>query len=143
LRSIHDLALEEADSFPRATPAAEVAGGVAVLDRYRILGLPAGSKAGDACRRLFDAGRGEAVFTAWLYEGAGEPVPGGPVPDSVRDARIVELRRSGWTLAAIAEEVGLSSKAAVSNALSRIACELERPAPPRVGVRGDGTSEDW
>lgn len=103
------------------------------------------SKAADACRRLFDAGRGEAVFTAWLYEGAAEPVPvpGGPVPDSVRDARIVELRRSGWTLAAIAEEVGMSSKAAVSNALSRIACELEQPGPPRVGVRGDGTSEDW
>jgi hypothetical protein len=29
---------------------------------------------------------------------------GGPVPNNMRDARIVELRRSGWTLAAIAEE---------------------------------------
>lgn len=70
--------------------------------------------------------------------------PGGPVPNAMRDARIVELRRSGWTLAAIAEEVGMSSKAAVSQALSRIACELERPAPagPRL-YRHSGPSEDW
>jgi hypothetical protein len=65
------------------------------------------------------------------------------VPNSMRDARIVELRRSGWTQVAIAAEVGMT-QAGVSQALSRIATELERPAlvGPRLH-RHPGPSEDW
>lgn len=62
------------------------------------------------------------------------------MPAHLRDAQIVELRRSGWMLAEIAGEVGLSSKAAVSQAITRIATELEKPARTR---RRDGRSEEW
>jgi hypothetical protein len=34
------------------------------LDRYRMFGLPAGSAAGEAARRLFDHGRGAVPFDA-------------------------------------------------------------------------------
>jgi len=41
-------------------------------DRYRVMGLPVGSAAGDAARALFDHGRGSNAFTAWMHrESAG------------------------------------------------------------------------
>jgi hypothetical protein len=83
--------------------------------------LPVGSAAGDAARAPFDSGRGEAEFTAWLYAGVGEPLPvrGEPLPAHVRDARIVELRHEGWTLADIGAAVHMS-EGGVSRALQRL-----------------------
>lgn len=49
----------------------DLAGGLSVLERFRFLGLPAGSVAGDAARGLFDHGRGEEAFTEWVYAGTG------------------------------------------------------------------------
>lgn len=46
--------------------AEEVSLGLSPLDRYRILGLPQGSGAGDAARVLFDHGRNAEVFDAWM-----------------------------------------------------------------------------
>jgi lambda repressor-like predicted transcriptional regulator len=136
-------ALQRAEKAPAVTPSSVAAGGDPVvalltnddlahlgvsagdvlnaLDRYRFLGLPEGSAAGDAARRLFDHGRNDAAFTAWLYEGAGEPVPvrGEPLPAHVRDKRIVELRREGWNLADIGAAVHMS-EAGVSRALQRL-----------------------
>jgi transcriptional regulator with XRE-family HTH domain len=49
------------------------AGELDALTRYRMLGLPAGSAAGEAARTLFDHGRGGQAWDAWLHAG-GEPV---------------------------------------------------------------------
>lgn len=40
--------------------------GLSMLDKYRFLGLPEGSAAGEAARRLFDHGRGSDAITAWM-----------------------------------------------------------------------------
>ncbi len=48
--------------------ATDVVGGLTPLDRYRVLGLPAGT-AGDAARALFDHGRGAEAWHAWLHAG--------------------------------------------------------------------------
>lgn len=119
---------------------------------YRLVGDGSGSSvrwdgAAAVKARASLSGREWAL---WLVKQAGGEVqeeflgPGGPVANDLRDARIVELRRSGWTLAAIAEEVGLSGKAAVHNALARIAAELKGPesAGPRLHRRPK-PSEEW
>ncbi|WP_155769045.1 hypothetical protein [Mycobacterium asiaticum] len=108
-----------------------------------LLGVSAGDLAGQRgdplhCYRMLglihtERGRRERArltgrqWVLWLLResGAADRVGSdGPTPQHVRDARIVELKRSGWTLEAIAREVGLSGKGAVSNALARIAREL-------------------
>jgi hypothetical protein len=117
---------------------------------YRLVGDGTSSRWDSAEAVKAHARLSGRAWALWLLKNAGGMVPqeylgpGGPVPNSMRDARIVELRRSGWTLAAIATEVGLSSKAAVSQALSRIACELERPPlkGPRLH-RHPEPSEEW
>jgi hypothetical protein len=53
--------------------AAEVSRGLSVLERYRIMGLPPESAAGDAARRLFNHGRGGDAWTVWLRAGSAEP----------------------------------------------------------------------
>ncbi len=67
----------------------DVAAGLSALQRYRLMGLPVGSAAGDAVRLLFDHGRNTAAFNEWVFLGAGEPVPGEPMPGHIRDERIV------------------------------------------------------
>jgi hypothetical protein len=52
------------------TPA-EVAAELSTSDRFRFMGLPAGSAASDAARKLFDHGRGEEAFTRWIHVGTG------------------------------------------------------------------------
>jgi hypothetical protein len=55
-----------------------------------------------------------------LHAGADPaPVSTQEMPAHVRDDRIVELRREGWTLQQIGDDVGMS-KGAVSRALERI-----------------------
>ncbi len=95
--------------------------GLNVLERYRLMGLPVGSAAGDAVRLLFDHGRNTAAFDEWVFLGAGEsvPVPGEPMPGHVRDDRIVALRAEGWTLADIGAAVNMS-EGGVSRALQRL-----------------------
>jgi hypothetical protein len=112
--------LTEVDLEHLGVSAAEVAGGLTALDRYRIMGLPPDSAAGDAARGLFDHGRGGDAWTAWLHAGRSPvKVAAEPVPAHVRDERIIELRREGWTLQQIGDDVGMS-KGAVSRALERI-----------------------
>jgi hypothetical protein len=41
-------------------------GELSMLDRYRMLGLPEGSAAGDAARALFDHGRGGEALDRWM-----------------------------------------------------------------------------
>ena len=61
------LLLTEADSAHLGFSADDVAAGLSMLERYRVLGLPSGSAAGEAARALFDHGRGEDAFSDWLY----------------------------------------------------------------------------
>jgi Helix-turn-helix domain of resolvase len=61
--------LTEPDRAHLGVTAGAVAGGLSKLDRYRMLGLPQGSAAGDAARRLFDHGRGGDAWGAWLDAG--------------------------------------------------------------------------
>jgi hypothetical protein len=63
--------LTEADMAWLRVSAAEVSRGLNALERYRIMGLPAGSAAGDEARALFDSGRGEEAFIRWLYPSCG------------------------------------------------------------------------
>ena len=99
---------------------ADVSNGLSALERYRILGLPAGSAAGDAGRALFDHAHGGDGWAQWLAAGADTAaVAFDPVPAHVRDSRIVELRCAGWTLAQIGAELGMT-KGGVSRALERI-----------------------
>ena len=111
--------LTEAD-MAHLGSAGDVVGGLTALERYRVLCLPAGSAAGDAARALFDHGRGGDAWREWLHAGQ-EPVPvaGDPMPAHVRDGRIVELRREGWSLAQIADALSMT-KGGVSRALDRI-----------------------
>ncbi|OBF70498.1 hypothetical protein A5750_23285 [Mycobacterium sp. 852002-51613_SCH5001154] len=71
----------------------EVAIGLSALERYRFLGLPAGSAAGDAARAMFDHGRGEAAFTEWVYGRDGQ-ITGGCAGRDVRDGAGVDLRQN-------------------------------------------------
>lgn len=94
------------------------------LHAYRLMGVVHTERARKARELL--SGR---FWAEWLLRevGALERVDGsdGQVSRDMRDARIVELRRSGWTLEAIAAEVGMKSRGAVLNALNRIARELD------------------
>ncbi|EJO88055.1 hypothetical protein MCOL_V214034 [Mycobacterium colombiense CECT 3035] len=49
--------------------AQEVERGLDSLTRYRFLGLPEGSLAGDRARALFDHGRNAEEFTVWMEGG--------------------------------------------------------------------------
>ena len=62
--------LTEADVAHLGLSAADVAGGLNALQRYRMLGLPTGSAAGDAVRALAYRRGGEDGFGAWLHTGA-------------------------------------------------------------------------
>lgn len=103
--------------------AAGVAAGLGAMERFRVLGLPAGSAAGDAARALFDHGHGGEAWSGWLNAGEGwVPTPGEPLPRHLRDGRIVELRAQGWTLERIGEAFGMT-KGGVSPALRRLSGE--------------------
>jgi hypothetical protein len=115
--------LTEQDLAHLGVSDADVSNGLSALERYRILGLPAGSAAGDAGRTLFDHGRGGDGWAQWLAAGADAAVVASyPMPAHVRDERIVELRGKGWTLAHIGAELGMT-KGGVSRALLRLSEE--------------------
>jgi hypothetical protein len=110
--------LTDADLAHVGVSAADVSSGLSALERYRIMGLR--SAAGDAARELLDHGRGGDAWAQWLAAGAdAAAVASDPVPGHVRDDRVVELRRDGWTLAQIGAELGMT-KGGVSRALERI-----------------------
>ena len=69
---------------------------------------------------MFDHGRGGDGWAQWHAAGAdAAAVASDPVPAHVRDERIVELRREGWSLAQIGAELSMT-KGGVSRALERI-----------------------
>ena len=120
--------------------------GVTVADAagYRINGLHLHRLAGvlgtGYARRARAKARSGRAWVRWLMDevGAAEQIGGEePVPQSVRDARILELRRQGATQVEIAEEVGMT-QGSVSQAITRIATELEKPGRKR-GPSGRGT----
>jgi transcriptional regulator with XRE-family HTH domain len=112
--------LTEQDLAHLGVSAADVSSGLSALERYRILGLPAGSAARDAARELFDHGRGGDAWRQWMDAGP-DPVPvaGEPMAAHVRDERMVELRRDGWTLQQIADALNMT-KGGVSRAIERV-----------------------
>jgi hypothetical protein len=65
--------LTEADMAWLGVSAADAAAGLDPLQRYRMLGLPAGSKAGDAARKLGDHGRAGDAFAVWLHAAVSTP----------------------------------------------------------------------
>jgi lambda repressor-like predicted transcriptional regulator len=97
------------------------------LQRYRTGRAPAvyGKRGQEALDKLI-------CHPAWTDSGvvAVRPVPEFPGDrTATRDRRISELRRQGWTLAAIADRVGMS-EGGVSRALQRLSGQ-------------SNTSEDW
>jgi DNA-binding CsgD family transcriptional regulator len=113
--------LTEADLECLGVSAADLVVGLSALDKYRCLGLS--SAAGERARALFDHGRGRDAWSRWLHAAEGwVPVAGEPMPPAVRDRRIVELRRDGWTLAQIADALDLS-EGGVSRAITRLAVD--------------------
>ena len=81
---------------------ADVSGGLTALDRYGISGLP-GGVGGWRCGAGVVRQRARWAGVGRLLHAGREPVPvsGDPAPAHVRDDRIVELRREGWSLAQI------------------------------------------
>jgi DNA-binding Lrp family transcriptional regulator len=93
------------------------------LERYRTQRAPAvfGERGAEALRRLqahpcWTMGEDSGVAAV---PGAVPEFPGGRMSTHVRDGRIVELRRQGWTLAAIVDAVGMS-EGGVSRAVRRL-----------------------
>jgi hypothetical protein len=67
--------LTPADLARLGVSAADVAAGeseLSMLDRYRFLGLPQASAAGEAARDLFDHGRGTGPFAKWMHIGSAD-----------------------------------------------------------------------
>lgn len=123
--------------------------GVDALTRWRFLGLGADSAAGQAARAMFDHGRGGEVFAQWCWcddpgsrPGVGQQqVEDEPLPLSVRDERIIELRRDGLTQLEIAEQLSMT-QAGVGKAITRLA--IDGPRRHARKSDDDGTeSEDW